>query len=90
MHYASAGVAIVVKLVDATKQFLQELRTDESFEALIMSADELAQKLGTDPIFPQIQVRQNRRWFDTEGADNSRSSPNVRLEFICLNYFDLI
>jgi hypothetical protein len=52
MQNASAGVAMVGKLVNATKQFLQELRTDESAEALIMSGNEIAQKLGAVPIFP--------------------------------------
>jgi hypothetical protein len=57
MQNPSADVSIMIKLVDVTKQFLQEFRSDESFEALIMSAEEIALKLGTDPIFPEVRVR---------------------------------
>jgi hypothetical protein len=63
------------------------LRTDESAEALIMSGNEIAQKLGAVPIFPWVRVWQERRWFDIEGADNYCNSANVRFKFIFLKLF---
>jgi hypothetical protein len=53
-----ADVAIMVTLVDATKQFVQEFRSYESFQAYIKSAEDIALKLGTNPFFPQVRVRQ--------------------------------
>jgi hypothetical protein len=41
---ALEDLAIMIQLVDATKQFLQEFRSDESFKALIKSAEETALK----------------------------------------------
>jgi hypothetical protein len=73
---------IMIKLVYATKQFLQEFRTDESFEALIKSAEEIALKLGTDPIFLQVRVQQKRRFFYYEGVGTPLSGKeNFKIEF---------
>jgi hypothetical protein len=46
MQNPSADVSIMIKLVDATKQFLQEFRSDKSFEALIKSAEQNCYKTG--------------------------------------------
>jgi hypothetical protein len=47
MHNLAADVPIMIKLVGDTKQLLKEFRSDKSFEELIKSAEEIAQKLVT-------------------------------------------
>jgi hypothetical protein len=82
MQNPSADVSIMIKLVYATKQFLQEFRSDESFEALIKSAEEIALKLGTDPIFLQVRVQQKRRFCYYEGVGIQLSGKeNFKIEF---------
>jgi hypothetical protein len=69
MQNPLADVTVMIKLVCATKQFLRELRSDESFKALIKSAAEISLKLDNYPIFPQVQVGQKRRLFNSGGTD---------------------
>ena len=72
----------MIKLVDAPKQYFQKFRSDESFEALINSAEEIALKLGTDPIFSQVRVRQKRRLFDCESVHTPLSGEaKFKIEF---------
>lgn len=82
MQNPSADVTVMIKLVDATKHFFQKFRSDETFEALMQSAEEIALKLGTDPTFPQVRVRQKRRLFDYEGVDAPLSGrAKFKIEF---------
>ena len=52
MKNPSADIFIMIKLVKTTKIFLESFRSDESFEAIIKRSEEIAIKLGTEPVFP--------------------------------------
>ncbi|XP_065662920.1 zinc finger MYM-type protein 1-like [Hydra vulgaris] len=52
MQNPSADISIMIKLVETTKIFLESFRSDESFEAIIKKSEEIAIKLGTEPVFP--------------------------------------
>jgi hypothetical protein len=48
----------------------------------LKSAEEIALKLGTDPILPKVRVRQKRRFFYCEGVDTPLSGKeNFKIEF---------
>jgi hypothetical protein len=50
-------------------QSVLQFRKRIVFEALMKSAEGIALKLVTDPIFPQVRVRPKRRLFDCKGAN---------------------
>jgi hypothetical protein len=72
MQNPAADVTVMINLVDANKQFLQEFISDESFEALSKSAEEIALKLDTN----QVQVGQKRRLFDKGDTEWRSKIPN--------------
>ncbi|XP_065662535.1 uncharacterized protein LOC136085175 [Hydra vulgaris] len=47
----------------------ESFRSDESFEAIIKKSEEIAIKLGTEPVFPQVRLSRKRRFFEYEGTD---------------------
>ncbi|XP_065662729.1 uncharacterized protein LOC136085356 [Hydra vulgaris] len=59
----------MIKLVETTKICLESFRSDESFEAIIKKSEEIAIKLGTEPVFPQVRLSRKRRFFEYEGTD---------------------
>ena len=69
MQNPSADISIMIKLVETTKIFLESFRSDESFEAIIKKSEEIAIKLGTEPVFPQVRLSRKRRFFEYEGTD---------------------
>ncbi|XP_065652831.1 zinc finger MYM-type protein 1-like [Hydra vulgaris] len=69
MQTPSADISIMIKLVETTKIFLESFRSDESFEAIIKKSKEIAIKLGTEPVFPQVRLSRKRRFFEYEGTD---------------------
>ncbi|XP_065665525.1 zinc finger MYM-type protein 1-like [Hydra vulgaris] len=69
MQNPSADISIMIKLVETTKIFLESFRSDESFEAIIKKSEEIAIKLGTEPVFPQVRLSRKRRFFEYEGND---------------------
>ncbi|XP_065645780.1 zinc finger MYM-type protein 1-like [Hydra vulgaris] len=70
MENPSADISIVIKLVESTKIFLESFRSDESFLlAIIKKSEEIAIKLGTEPVFPQVRLSRKRRFFEYEGTD---------------------
>ncbi|XP_065651036.1 uncharacterized protein LOC136079239 [Hydra vulgaris] len=48
---------------------VKSFRSDESFEAIIKKSEEIAIKLGTEPVFPQVRLSRKRRFFEYEGTD---------------------
>ena len=59
MQNPSADISIMIKLVETTKIFLESFRSGESFEAIIKKSEEIAIKLGTEPVFPQVRLAEN-------------------------------
>ncbi|XP_065658530.1 uncharacterized protein LOC136083049 [Hydra vulgaris] len=84
-----------INKVETTKIFLESFRSDESFEAIIKKSEEIAIKLGTEPVLPQVRLSRKRRFFEYEGTDtplNGKSKYKVDffnaiidVALVCLN-----
>ena len=73
----SANLQNAITQLENTKQYLQNLRSDDGFQKMLVDAIEIANELEIEPSFEHNQVRRRRKkkQFDYEAQDESPQDP---------------
>lgn len=79
----SICLTTAVGILQSTKQFLSDLRNDQSFQKFISESEIIAQKLNIEPSFPLASTIRSRRkppLFSYEGRDEIISDPKKKFK----------
>lgn len=90
LQEVETDIVKALELICTTKEFFEELRTDEGFEKILVDSREVAESVDVNPTFPpeiQLRPRRIKKQFSYESVDESVLDPKLSFKtnfFFCV------